>query len=362
MSQEVESALSLGEKIKVYNDSSLCYDHANRVIDEEGARILKQIKETSSMHDAAKKVGEDYHTVWAKINSMEKACGIRLVERTLGGVGGGYAKLTFTGEFLLQKYNTVKRKLSRLVNSSTILKPDLTIIGSHCLGLEILVKILENKGICVEYMHAGSLTGLEMVYKRFAEIAGIHVFDPNTGEYNTFILNKAKYKGNLAIIKGYVRRQCLITKKENPKGIKSFEDIVKKDITFINRNKASGTRLLIDYLLKQLAKEKGVSFRKLISLIKGYGNEVRSHSEVVTMIKNGKADLGVGLALASKNGLGAVPLRDEEFDFILRKENLGNDMIKDFIEGLKSEEFRKRLSKNWTGISLHKDTGKVIYS
>lgn len=360
MSKELEEVLSLSDRIKVCNDLFLSSNRTNRVIDEEGARILKQVRETGSIREAAKKVGRDYRAIWMKINGMEKACGMELVERSLGGVGGGYAKLTFAGEFLLRKYDTAKRKIGMLTSSPEILKPDLTIIGSHCPALEILIGILEEEGLLVEYMHAGSLIGMEMVYRGLADISGIHLFD-DAGEYNNFVLRDMRYRGKLAIIKGYIRRQGLIVKKGNPKGIRSFGDILGKNVTLVNRNRGSGTRLLTDHLLGRLAGEGDAGFIELTHRIKGYGNEARSHSEVVTMIKHGKADVGIGLqASAYKNGLDFIPLRDEGFDFVIRRENLGNDKIRKFIGKLKSKEFRMRLSEGQRGIFLHKNTGRVL--
>ena len=232
---------------------------------EEDAKLFEAIKRFGSISMAAKHIGEDYRLAWSKIDKLEKIFKCKLVERILGGVGGGSAKLTIEGEILLQKYLLAKRKL-KAFNEKDLLKANLSIYGSHCPALEILVKYIEEnfRNFFVEYISIGSREGLNLILEGYADISGIHLFDEKTGEYNTFLLKDKKIRDKIAIIRGYRREQGIIVKKGNPKKIFSLEDLLRKDVIFINRNKGSGTRFLIDNMISSLSLKNDLDFTDII--------------------------------------------------------------------------------------------------
>jgi len=221
--------------------------------------------------------------------------------------------------------------------------PDATIIGSHCPALEEIVKMLEREGYKIKLISSGSMDGLIAILNGEADLAGIHLLDEKSMKYNIPILEELKLK-DAVLVKGYIRMQGLIISKRNEKNIVKFEDILRSDVKFINRNKGSGTRILLDYMLRELARRRGVDVEELKSKIKGYDIEAKTHSSIASAIKLSKADVGIGIkTMAIKYDLGFIPLMEEEYDFVIRKKSLNKSVIKEFIKILKSDMFMKIL-------------------
>jgi putative molybdopterin biosynthesis protein len=341
---------------------ALVYKGSRVVLDGDGARLLESIKRFGSISMAAKCMGEDYRLAWMKISELEKVFGRKIVDRILGGVGGGSAKLTLEGEVLLQKYLIAVKRVNRLLKTKTIMRPDLCIMGSHCNVLEILVKIMEGRfdDFLVENVNVGSEGGLRLVLAGIADVSGVHLFDERSGEYNRFLLGDKAIGHNIALIRGYSRMQGIIIKKHNPKGIHSIGGLFRDNVVFINRNRGSGTRNLIDAMIKKYATEKGWSYGAAIGRIRGYGNEVRSHFETAVGIKYNKADVGIGIEAAARSfDLSFIPLRREEFDFIVLRSKSGEENIRRFVEVLSSRELRANVSRRAFGIEFDDEVGKI---
>lgn len=340
----------------------LVFRGSHVVLDGEGARLLELIKSFGSISMAAKHVGQDYRLAWMKISDLEKAFGHKIVDRVLGGVGGGSAKLTLEGEILLQKYLIAEKRVSRLFNTKSIMRSDLSIMGSHCNVLEILIKMIEGRfeNFLVENVNVGSEGGLRLVLAGIADIAGVHLFDRRSGEYNMFLLKDGTIGHKIALIRGYSRMQGIIAKKNNPKGISSVADLFRDNIVFINRNNGSGTRNLIDVMIKAYAAERDWSYGAAVRRIRGYGNEVRSHFETAVAIKYNKADVGVGIKAAARTSdLSFIPLRKEEFDFIVLRSKRGEENVRRFVEVLSSRELRANVSRKELGIEFDGEVGKI---
>jgi len=244
---------------------------------------------------------------------------------------------------------------------STLKPADLTIIGSHCVGIDILLRMMrEKQTLTIKVINAGSSGGLVAVRRGEADIAGTHLLDEKTGIYNVPYIEKFGLS-NVVLVKGYHREQGLITAKNNPKRIKTVEDIFREDITIINRNPGSGTRVLLDMYIKEIAEEKNDDFNELIKTIDGYPIEAKSHTAVASSILMGKADIGLGIkTVAERYGLNFIPLRDEEYDFVIRKESLSKETVKEFIETLRSKEFKFELEKRLPGMKITENTGHII--
>ncbi len=219
------------------------------------------------------------------------------------------------------------------------------IIGSHCIGVDILLSLLrKRKPYMSKVINVGSTGGILAVKRGEADVAGTHLLD-ESGVYNEPIIRKYGVK-NAVLVKGYLREQGLIVAKGNPKNIAGFEDLLREDVTFINRNRGSGTRILTDMYLREIAERKEVSFQELTASIKGYNIEAKTHTSVAVAIASGKADVGVGIkSVASQYGLHFIPLRSEEYDFLIRKDRMEKPAVKDFLECLTSEEFAEKLEK-----------------
>jgi putative molybdopterin biosynthesis protein len=227
--------------------------------------------------------------------------------------------------------------------------PELLFVGSHCLGLDTLADIANLK---MRVINVGSSGGLSAIRNGTADIAGVHLLD-ESGEYNIPFLKRFGIK-NAIIIKGYLREQGLIVRKDSK--IRGFEDTVNARI--INRNTGSGTRVLTDMKLRELAMRREVSFGELTESIDGYHTEAKTHSAVASAVKLGKADVGIGIrTVAELNGLKFIKIADEEYDFVIPLKLLENREIKLFIEALRSEEFRKKLPP---GLRTYERTGEII--
>ncbi len=211
-------------------------------------------------------------------------------------------------------------------------EPDIFFVGSQCLGLDTLADIT---GLKMRIINVGSSGGISAVKNGIADIAGVHLLD-ESGVYNIPFLERFGLF-DAVLVKGYLREQGLIIRKDSK--IKEFEDLINS--RFINRNTGSGTRVMTDLKLKEVAKQREISFEELADAIKGYHTEAKTHSAVAAAVKLGKADVGVGIrTLAELNGLKFIKIADEEYDFVIRKSLMENEVIKKFLEGLRSQKLQ----------------------
>ncbi|HEY9247320.1 MAG TPA: molybdopterin biosynthesis protein, partial [Candidatus Methanoperedens sp.] len=225
---------------------------------------------------------------------------------------------------------------------------DLVFVGSHCLGLDTLLDIMNLK---MRVIIAGSSGGLSAIRRGTADIAGVHLLD-ESGIYNVPFLKRFGVK-NAAIVKGYLREQGLIVREKS--SIERFEDII--DARIINRNTGSGTRTLMDLKLMEVARKMGKSFEDLASSIDGYHTEAKTHSAVAAAVKLGKADAGIGIrTVAEMNGLKFIKIADEEYDFVIPTKLLGTGEIEIFLNALRSKEFGEKLPP---GLKTYERTGEI---
>ncbi len=278
-----------------------------------------------------------------------------------GYYSGAITSLAFSDGFIEIPENVVMLEEGENVEVKLFsrLKPaDLMIIGSHCIGVDIILRILNKiKPINTKVINVGSTGGILAIKRGEADIAGTHLLD-ESGVYNEPFIRKYRLR-DVVLVKGYLREQGFIVKRGNPKRIKSFRDLLREDVTFINRNKGSGTRILLDMNLKKLANDLGIDFDEVVKSIKGYEVEAKTHTSVAVSVLSGKADVGIGIkSVAIKYGLDFIPIRAEEYDFLIRKDRLNKESVKLFLNVLKSEEFSKELEK--IGMKTYERTGEMI--
>jgi putative molybdopterin biosynthesis protein len=183
---------------------------------------------------------------------------------------------------------------------------DLVVIGSHCLGLDYLLGELQQQGVRSKFLAVGSMAGLEAAKRGECDLAGIHLLDTDTDEYNRPFLTPA-----LQLVAGYGRAQGVVFRPgdERFEGRSAGEAVAAvrrdPDCVMVNRNQGSGTRALIDRLLEGVKPA-------------GYAVQPRNHHAVAAAIAQGRADWGVTLdAIAANAGLGFLPLREERYDFVV---------------------------------------------
>ena len=227
--------------------------------------------------------------------------------------------------------------------------PDVLFIGSHCLGFEALMRLLP---FSVRMINTGSTGGMIAVRDGIADMGGVHLMD-ETGKYNLSFL-KTFGLDNAVLVKGYLRDQGLIV--EPGSDIVGFEDIVGRRM--INRTRGSGTRVLTDMKLKEVAEKRGIGYDELCAALKGYDTEAKTHSAVAAAVRLGRADVGVGIRSAAElNGLKFIHIADEEYDFIVQEKFIKSEMGKVFLDVLQSDDFCASLP---AGMRTYNMTGKVM--
>ena len=201
--------------------------------------------------------------------------------------------------------------------------------------------------------NTGSTDGLRALNTGYTDIAWSHLFDPKTGEYNIPFLPQYLPNMKPVVVNLFRRDLGFVVAPKNPFQIRGFEDLTQKGIRFVNRQKGSGTRVLLDQHLKRLQ----ISPTK----INGYGKEVYTHFEVALSILSKEADVGVATIAVSKLlGLPFIPITQESFDMILDQSTFFEKGVQAFMEVLNSQEFRKRVER--LGSYDFKNSGKVLYS
>jgi putative molybdopterin biosynthesis protein len=230
---------------------------------------------------------------------------------------------------------------------------ELYMVGSHDVAVEFILKKLDFR---YKVVSVGSLEGIRAIARGHGDIAGIHLLDEATLEYNVPFLRKLRVTDAL-LVRGYMREQGIIVAKGNPKGILSVRDFLRDDVTMMNRNRGSGTRVLLDYLLK---KELG-SLKDVGSKVRGYYTEARTHSAVAAAVKYGRADAGLGIRRAAMAyGLDFISLGWESYDFLILRDSLGKGAVNDFLERLRSEEFERKLAEI-PGYKPGEGMGEVVW-
>ena len=210
------------------------------------------------------------------------------------------------------------------------------IVGSHDLTLNILLDLLRQrvKGLQTDVTHAGSLGGLIALQEETADLAGTHLLDEETGEYNYPYVKRILPGREIAIVNLSFRIQGLMFAKGNPKKIKRLEDLKRPDITFVNRQQGSGTRVLLDLQLKK----QGISLFD----IKGYDVEFTTHLAVASHIAHDSADVGLGIeAAAISNGLDFMPMFRERYDLVIPLAVYKSKRLAPMLEIIASDEFKK---------------------
>ncbi len=227
---------------------------------------------------------------------------------------------------------------------------DLTIIGSHCVGLELLADLLHAEGLRICLIAQGSQGGLFAAERGLCDLAPIHLHDPETNRYNEPFVPEG-----CALARGYGRMQGLLTRPGDPRvstspgappgaGFRLPRSVLEPELIMVNRNRGSGTRLLIDALLEQLAEQLAEDRREPTPRPRGYHHEARSHQGVATCVAQGRADWGVAIETVARDaGLAFAPIRAERYDFVIPRARADRAPVRRFLELLASARARALL-------------------
>lgn len=245
-------------------------------------------------------------------------------------------------------------KMPGVTHSKEHIVKSLRIVGSNDIALNMLVAIFRQqvKDTPIELTDVGSVGGLIALAEDKADLAGTHLLDEATGEYNLPFIKRILPGRAIALVNLVYRIQGLMLAAGNPKQILGLADLLKNDIVFINRQKGSGTRVLLDKELKRL----GID----ASNIKGYDTEANTHLAVGLAIAQGKADAGLGIEAAARScGLDFLPLFRERYDLAVTVPTYRSKLLAPFLDILNSDHFKRIVSKV-DGYDTSQ-TGTVIY-
>ena len=231
----------------------------------------------------------------------------------------------------------------------------IVIVGSHDNTLDILANQMRVRDFRfgLSSSNVGSLGGLIALRNGYCHAAGSHLLDTDTDTYNIPFVKRYLPNLRVKLVNLVYRQQGLIVPRGNPKGITGIEDLARDDITFINRQAGSGTRILLDYWLGKLdIKPEG---------IRGYDQDEFTHMSVAVSVLSGSADTGLGIYAAAKAlDLDFVPIVTEEYDLVIPEEFFEDEKIELMLEVIRSQEFKELVDQ--LGGYDTSETGNVLAS
>lgn len=323
--------------------------------DRRLAPLLAAIRARATLRAAAQEIGLSYRAAWGLLSDTGRALGVPLVELQRGRG----TRLTTVGEQLVA---ADARAASRLRESALEIdigprrtlrasRRGLTVVASHDLLLAALCDHWARpEGVVGEIAFRGSLDSLEALKRGEADVAGFHAdLSPAAGGIAPVrpLLDLRRD----VLIRFAEREQGLMVKRGNPKRLRSLGDVAAKEARFINRQRGSGTRLLIDRLLG----DAGVA----AAAIRGYETEEFTHLAVAATVAAGRADAGFGLkAAAHRFGLEFVPVHRERYWLALRARRLESGAAQALCRGLAGEPLR-RAARGLAGYSI-RGAGAVL--
>ena len=247
------------------------------------------------------------------------------------------------------------RPVKNIDTHSTLLTPEKDetpelIISGQDVVLDILANYLQQEGVNAARTYLNSFEGLLSLYQDNIHVAACHLFDGF--DYNTSFVRSLMPGIPAVLVNVSYRTQGFYVQKGNPKGIKGWSDLGRSDITVLNRRVGSSARILMDTQLKRL----GIR----ASGVRGYDRVMKSHLTMAAAIAAGEADLAIGTERISRQieDLDFIPLLEERFDFVIKKEMLETEAVQKLLKVLNMPEFRKEIA-HFSG-NDYRDLGKII--
>lgn len=251
------------------------------------------------------------------ITSLVRADGIVRIPRFSEGEEGGAAVTV------------------HLYHTPTEIARTMVAIGSHDLTLDLLTQFLAAKGEGWRLTSAnvGSLGGLVALRRGEAHLAGSHLLDPETGDYNVSYVRRYLPDHDVVLVTLVGREQGWIVPPGNPKQVTAWEDAANPDVQIVNRQRGAGTRVLLDYELGQ----RGIDLEQ----VRGYEREEYTHLAVAAAVASGTADAGLGIRAAARAlDLDFVPLARERYDLVIPQAHYESDLLQPLLALLHDDEFR----------------------
>jgi putative molybdopterin biosynthesis protein len=228
---------------------------------------------------------------------------------------------------------------AELLRPMEAINDTLVVVGSHDNTLDVLGDELraQHSRLSVSSSHVGSMGGLMAVKRGVCHLAGTHLLDERDGSYNLSYIQKYLPETSVRLVHLVMRDQGLIVPAGNPKSIKSIEDLARSGVSLINRQGGSGTRILLDFRLKQL----GIAPES----IAGYANEEFTHMAVAAAVLSGAADVGLGIFSAARAlGLDFIPVVTEQYDLLIPDVYFETPAIQQMLAVIRGQRFKQRVA------------------
>lgn len=225
----------------------------------------------------------------------------------------------------------------RLYRSPGEIERTLFAMGSHDIALDVMAQYLAPHGRRLTSANVGSLGGLIALKRGEAHLAGSHLLDPTSGEYNLSYIRQYLPETPVRVIALVGREQGLLVLPNNPKNIRLLDDLTRPEVTFVNRQRGAGTRVLLDYNLDKIGIDS--------SRIRGYNQEEYTHLAVAAAVASGRADCGLGIAAAAQAlGLDFIPLFSERYDLVIPLAYCRSDLLQPLFAVLEESAFRQTVA------------------
>lgn len=240
----------------------------------------------------------------------------------------------------LEGYEAGSEVPIRLLRPKEELEHTLVAIGSHEPLLDELADLLHrrNPAHFMASTHTGSMGGIMAVRRRETHVAGIHLLDEKDGTYNESYIRRYFPGGGVRLVECVGRTQGIMAAKDNPRQITGIESLASSGIRYVNRQKGSGTRILMDYLCAK--------HRLDTASIYGYEREEFTHTSVAAQIASGSADAGMGIYSAAKMyDLAFIPVCTEQYDLLIPDSAWETPLVQEMLALLRSGEFAGKLEE-----------------
>jgi putative molybdopterin biosynthesis protein len=227
---------------------------------------------------------------------------------------------------------------AELLRSRSEIENTIVIVGSHDNSLDVISDVIRSRHshISVSSSHVGSMGGLMAIKRGSCHVAGTHLLDTTDGSYNVSYIQRILKDQPMRLVHLVERAQGLIVGKGNPKSIRGLEDLLRKDISMVNRQGGSGTRILLDYRLSQLGIDPDG--------IQGYGDEEFTHMSVAAAVMSGRADVGMGILSAARAlDLDFISVVKEQYDLVIPAEYYETERVHILLETIRTPAFQERV-------------------
>jgi molybdenum cofactor synthesis domain-containing protein len=287
--------------------------------------------------------------------------GERIVAIPLAGGAGMMTSLVRADGILriapeISGYSEGEKAAVELLTSEQALSERLLAIGSHDLTIDLLASFIKEKSegrITISSSNVGSMGGLLAIERGIAHLAGSHLLDTETGDYNGSYIRRYIKKTPVTLVTLVHRWQGLMIAKGNPKGIQNISDLTRSDVMFVNRQPGSGTRILLDYEFQKAGIDP--------ASISGYRTEEYTHMSVGMAVNSGRADVGLGIMAAAKAlDLDFIPVSRERYDLVIPTNLISDDRVQLLLEIIRSPQFIKQVLM--LGGYETEETGRTVVS